>query len=78
MFPLMMRDAKPFSMQFNKRDRSGNLLIVLPNRQLCARCSWLGVFPEEARLAHNREQPMAVPQDDERQVIHVLEPGLLW
>jgi len=34
-------------------------------------------LPEEARLAHNREwQPMRLfPPDDERQVIHVLEPG---
>lgn len=34
-------------------------------------------MPEEARLAHNREWSAArlFPQDDEREVIHILEPG---
>lgn len=51
---------------------------VTENERLCARCSLAPVcLPEEARLAHNREwQPMRLfPQDDDRQVIHVLEPG---
>lgn len=51
---------------------------VTDNERLCARCSLAPVcLPEEARLAHNREwQPIRLfPQDDERQVIHVLEPG---
>ncbi len=45
---------------------------------MCTRCSLAPVcLPEEARLAHNKEwQPMRLfPKDDERQVIHVLEPG---
>ncbi|NET60821.1 MAG: type I-MYXAN CRISPR-associated endonuclease Cas1 [Symploca sp. SIO2E6] len=48
------------------------------NERLCTRCSLAPVcLPEEARLAHNREwQPMRLfPKDDERQVIHILEPG---
>lgn len=51
---------------------------VTDNERLCTRCSLAPVcLPEEARLAHNREwQPMRLfPKDDERQVIHVLEPG---
>lgn len=51
---------------------------VTDNERLCARCSLAPVcLPEEARLAHDREwQPIRLfPQDDERQVIHVLEPG---
>jgi CRISP-associated protein Cas1 len=51
---------------------------VTNNERMCARCSLAPVcLPEEARLAHNREwQPMRLfPKDDERQVIHVLEPG---
>lgn len=51
---------------------------VTDNERMCARCSLAPVcLPEEARLAHNREwQPMRLfPPDDERQVIHVLEPG---
>ncbi|HBB35856.1 MAG TPA: type I-MYXAN CRISPR-associated endonuclease Cas4/Cas1 [Cyanobacteria bacterium UBA8803] len=51
---------------------------VTNNERMCARCSLAPVcLPEEARLAHNREwQPLRLfPQDDERQVIHVLEPG---
>jgi len=51
---------------------------VTDNERMCARCSLAPVcLPEEARLAHNREwQPMRLfPKDDERQVIHVLEPG---
>lgn len=51
---------------------------VTENERLCTRCSLAPVcLPEEARLSHNREwQPIRLfPQDDERQVIHVLEPG---
>jgi len=51
---------------------------VTDNERLCVRCSLAPVcLPEEARLVHNREwQPMKLfPKDDERQVIHVLEPG---
>ncbi|EDX74508.1 CRISPR-associated protein Cas1, putative [Coleofasciculus chthonoplastes PCC 7420] len=51
---------------------------VTDNERMCVRCSLSPVcLPEEARLAHNREwQPMRLfPPDDERQVIHVLEPG---
>lgn len=51
---------------------------VTDNERLCARCSLAPVcLPEEARLAHNREwQPIRLfPEDDERQVIHVLEAG---
>jgi len=51
---------------------------VTDNERLCARCSLAPVcLPEEARLAHDREwQPIRLfPKDDERQVIHVLEPG---
>ncbi len=51
---------------------------VTDNERLCTRCSLAPVcLPEEARLSHNREwQPIRLfPQDDERQVIHVLDPG---
>jgi CRISP-associated protein Cas1 len=51
---------------------------VTDNERLCTRCSLAPVcLPEEARLAHDREwQPIRLfPEDDNRQVIHVLEPG---
>ena len=51
---------------------------VTENERLCARCSLAPVcLPEEARLVHDREwQPVRLfPEDDQRQVIHVLEPG---
>ncbi|MBW4647407.1 MAG: type I-MYXAN CRISPR-associated endonuclease Cas1 [Kastovskya adunca ATA6-11-RM4] len=51
---------------------------VTDNERLCTRCSLAPVcLPEEARLAHNREwQPLRLfPKDDERQIVHVLEPG---
>lgn len=51
---------------------------VTDNERLCARCSLAPVcLPEEARLAHNREwQPIRLfPKDDDRQIVHVLEPG---
>ena len=51
---------------------------VVENERLCARCSLAPVcLPEEARLAHDREwQPVRLfPEDDEREVVHVLEPG---
>ncbi|MDY7014377.1 MAG: type I-MYXAN CRISPR-associated endonuclease Cas1 [Cyanobacteriota bacterium] len=51
---------------------------VTENERLCVRCSLSpACLPEEARLSHNREwQPIRLfPQDDERQVLHILEPG---
>ncbi len=51
---------------------------VIDNEYLCSRCSLAPVcLPEEARLAHNKEwQPKRLfPVDDERQVLHILEPG---
>jgi CRISP-associated protein Cas1 len=51
---------------------------VTTNERLCARCSLAPIcLPEEARLAHDREwQPVRLfPEDDSRQVVHVLEPG---
>lgn len=51
---------------------------VTDNERLCPRCSLSPVcLPEEARLAHDKEwQPIRLfPEDDEKQVIHVLEPG---
>jgi CRISPR-associated protein Cas1 len=51
---------------------------VSDNERLCTSCSLAPVcLPEEARLAHNREwEPVRLfPQDDDRQIIHVLEPG---
>jgi CRISP-associated protein Cas1 len=51
---------------------------VTDNERLCARCSLSPVcLPEEARLSHDREwQPIRLfPEDDDRQIIHVLEPG---
>lgn len=53
---------------------------VHDNERLCTRCSLAPVcLPEEARLAHDREwQPIRLfPKDDERQIIHVLEPGTM-
>lgn len=51
---------------------------VTENERLCSRCSLAPVcLPEEARLAHDREwQPIRLfPADDEREVLHILEPG---
>jgi len=51
---------------------------VTDNERLCGRCSLSPVcLPEEARLAHDREwQPVRLfPEDDNRLVLHVLEPG---
>lgn len=51
---------------------------VTSNEYLCSRCSLSSVcLPEEARLAHNKEwHPIRLfPQDDERDIIHILEPG---
>lgn len=51
---------------------------VTENERLCARCSLSPVcLPEEARLVHNKEyQPLRLfPQDDEREILHILEPG---
>jgi CRISPR-associated protein Cas1 len=51
---------------------------VTDNEKLCQRCSLAPVcLPEEARLAHNKEwEPIRLfPKDEEREVIHVLEPG---
>lgn len=51
---------------------------VTENERLCARCSLAPVcLPEEARLAHDCGwQPIRLfPKDDERQIIHILEPG---
>ena len=51
---------------------------VTENERLCTRCSLAPVcLPEEARLAHDREwQPVRLfPEDDDRQILHVLEPG---
>jgi CRISPR-associated protein Cas1 len=51
---------------------------VTNNEHLCSRCSLSSVcLPEEARLAHNKEwHPVRLfPQDDERDAIHILEPG---
>jgi len=51
---------------------------VTDNERLCTRCSLAPVcLPEEARLVHEREwQPVRLfPKDDDRQIVHVLEPG---
>lgn len=51
---------------------------VTDNERLCVRCSLAPVcLPEEARLAHDHSwQPIRLfPKDDERQAIHILEPG---
>jgi CRISP-associated protein Cas1 len=51
---------------------------VTDNEYLCARCSLAPVcLPEEARLANNKEWSATrlFPQDDEREVVHILEPG---
>lgn len=58
--------------------QSSNRPPVTDNERLCTRCSLAPVcLPEEARLAHNKEwQPIRLfPKDDERQIIHILEPG---
>ncbi|MDY6784758.1 MAG: type I-MYXAN CRISPR-associated endonuclease Cas1 [Cyanobacteriota bacterium] len=51
---------------------------VAENERLCTRCSLSpACLPEEARLACNPErQPNRLfPKDDERQIVHILEPG---
>ena len=64
--------------QANSLKESTHRPPVTDNERLCARCSLAPVcLPEEARLVHDREwQPIRLfPEDDERQIIHVLEPG---
>lgn len=66
--------------QARKLRQSTHRPPVTDNERLCTRCSLAPVcLPEEARLAHDREwQPIRLfPEDDERLVIHVLEPGTL-
>jgi CRISP-associated protein Cas1 len=51
---------------------------ITDNERLCARCSLAPVcLPEEARLNHDRDwQPIRLfPEDDNRTILHVLEPG---
>jgi CRISP-associated protein Cas1 len=51
---------------------------VTENERLCTRCSLSPVcLPEEVRLVHNREWQTVrlFPQDDEREILHILEPG---
>ena len=51
---------------------------VTDNERLCTRCSLAPVcLPEEARLAHDDSwQPVRLfPDDDDREIVHVLEPG---
>lgn len=51
---------------------------VTANERLCTRCSLAPVcLPEEARLHHDREyQPLRLfPEDDDRSIVHILEPG---
>lgn len=51
---------------------------VTENERLCTRCSLSPIcLPEEARLVHNKEyEPLRLfPQDDEREILHILEPG---
>ncbi len=51
---------------------------ITDNERLCAACSLAPVcLPEEARLAHDRAwQPIRLfPEDDDRQILHILEPG---
>ena len=51
---------------------------VTDNERLCTRCSLAPVcLPEEARLANDRDrEPVRYfPEDDDREVIHILEPG---
>jgi CRISPR-associated protein Cas1 len=58
--------------------RSTHRPPVTENERMCARCSLSPVcLPEEARLAHDKEwQPVRLfPEDDDRLILHVLEPG---
>lgn len=51
---------------------------VATNERLCTRCSLASVcLPEETRLANNIDhKPLRLfPEDDEREIIHVLEAG---
>jgi CRISPR-associated protein Cas1 len=51
---------------------------VTTNERLCVRCSLAPVcLPEEVRLVQdNKSDPVRLfPEDDDRQVIHILEPG---
>jgi CRISP-associated protein Cas1 len=58
--------------------RSTHRPPVTDNERLCAACSLAPVcLPEEARLAHDKSwQPIRLfPEDDTRQILHILEPG---
>jgi len=51
---------------------------VTDNERLCTRCSLAPVcLPEEARLANQRDwEPVRLfPKDDDRYILHILEPG---
>ena len=51
---------------------------VVENERLCTSCSLSPVcLPEEARLVHNKEYELLrlFPHDDEREIVHILEPG---
>ncbi len=51
---------------------------VTENERLCTRCSLSPVcLPEEVRLIHDKEyEPLRLfPQDDEREILHILQPG---
>jgi CRISPR-associated protein Cas1 len=51
---------------------------VTDNERLCTRCSLAPVcLPEETRLAHNPDYPAMrlFPRDDDREILHILEPG---
>ena len=64
--------------QANELRQSTHRPPVTENERLCTRCSLAPVcLPEEARLAHDREwQPVRLfPEDDDRQILHILEPG---
>lgn len=79
--PLTQEGRKAVSMaieQARSLRQSAYRPPVTDNERLCTRCSLAPVcLPEEARLVHNQEwQPVRLfPKDDERQIIHVLEPG---
>lgn len=75
----MGRQAVQDAIQQAKKLRSSTQRPpVCSNERLCTRCSLAPVcLPEEARLAHNPEwEPVRLfPEDDRRQVLHILEPG---
>jgi CRISPR-associated protein Cas1 len=72
------QDVRDCIQQARQLRKSPERPPVATNERLCVRCSLAPVcLPEEVRLAQGKTDPVVrlFPEDDERQVIHVMEAG---